>query len=377
VLGIGLAPTGGLKAGVVVDLDGVEETVRAAAAQAERTSGIVLERVAVAVAGGGLRTMSLAVECGVATRVVGDGDLERVTAAARSYTARAGRTVLELQAASYALDGVEGILEPRGLAGRRLGALVNVVSAETGPVENLLVALQRAYLRAAALAPAPLASALAATTAQERDAGVLSVDLGAGTTGLALFAEGRLIAAEVIPVGGDQLSSELAGWLGCPVAEAERIKRECGTLTRRAADEEDRIAYAPQLGAPAASSVSKGQLRAFLGLRVADQWRAMRSWAEPHGLPAPGAGGVVLAGGASQLDGMCDFAGAVLGRPVRQARLPRPPGTPDRGFDPAFATALGLTHAAFDARTGVRRGGLRGHPPSYVGRVREWLRESF
>jgi cell division protein FtsA len=377
VLGIGITPTLGIKAGVVVDLDAVEQTVRGAAAQAEHSCGMVLERVVVAVACGAPRSTSLAVEARVAAGLVGDADLARVTAAARSYTVRAGRTVLDVSSLAYALDGVEGISDPRGLAGRRLGALVSVVSAEAGPVENLLKALQRAYLGAAVLVPAPLASALAATSAHERAMGVLSVDLGAGTTGLALFAEGRLVASEVIPVGGDQLTGELADWLGCPVAEAERIKRECGTLARRAADEEDRVAYAPERGAQATSSVSKGQLRAFLELRVADQWRAILSWAAPHGLPAPGAGGVVVTGGASQLDGMCDFAAAVLGRPVRQGRLLRPPGMPSEGLGPAFATALGLARVMFDAQPGTRRVGRRGRTPGYVGRVREWLQESF
>ena len=170
-------------------------------------------------------------------------DIERLMAAARTHAERDGRALLHMNCISYRLDGAAGIGDPLGLAGKPLGADLHAVTADDAPLRNLLHVVERAYLSASGLVPAPYASALAATTGEERQLGVLCLDIGAGTTSLAMFAQGHLLSSEVVPIGGNHVTFDLAQALSAPVYEAERIKKDHGTLARAASDDQDVIAY--------------------------------------------------------------------------------------------------------------------------------------
>jgi cell division protein FtsA len=380
VLGCGVAPTRGLKAGVVVDLEAVEHAVRAAVAEAEQMANSELAEVVVAVACGRVTSSTLAAEAGISARVVSDADIERLAAAGRSFAARDGRTLLHMNCLSYSLDGAADIADPRGLAASKLGAALHIVSADDAPLQNLLQSLARADLAPAGLAPAPVVSGLAATSPQERQQGVLAIDLGAGTTGLAVFADGQVIATHVIPVGGYHATLDIARVRQTSVAEAERIKTEYGTLAQSGADDA-MVAYAP-VGDDAGAEVSAqrhasvAQLRELLARRVTDQFNVIARRALDMGCPPPPMGRVVLTGGASQLEGLSECVAAILGRPVRIARMPELPGLPPQWSRGAFSTALGLMHVAFNPSVGVRREEAA-RAVGYVGRMREWLRESF
>jgi cell division protein FtsA len=384
VLAWGVAATRGLKAGVVVDLDAVEHAVRTAVAQAERMIGVVLDEVFVAVACGRVTSSTLAAEAGIAARVVGDADVERLAAAGRSFAARDGRTLLHMNCLSYTLDGAADIADPRGLAAAKLGAALHIVSADDAPLQNLLQSLGRADLAPAGLVPAPVASSLAATSEEERRQGVIAIDMGAGTTGLAMFAEGHLMATHLLPVGGYHATVDIARAWQTSIAEAERIKTEYGTLAQPGADDA-MVAYAPMHAEadgkghpeyPARRTASAAQLRELLGRRMEGHFSAIARRTLELGFPPPPMGRVVLTGGASQLDGLSECVAAIMGRPVRVARMPALPGLPPQCCSPAFSTAVGLVHVAFDPSVGVRREGTA-RAVSYVARMREWLRESF
>ena len=243
VLGIGVQPTRGLKAGVVVALDEAEQAVRAAVAQAERAAGVRVEEVFLSVACGRLKSSTFTANTEIEGRVVGSADIERLMAAARTHVERDGRTLLHMNCISYRLDSAAGIGEPLGLAGRTLGADLHAVTADEAPLHNLLQVIERAYLSAAGLVPAPYASGLAATTEEERQLGVVAIDIGAGTTTLAAFARGHLLATDVVPVGGNHATLDLAQTLSAPAYEAERIKKEYGTLARVVSDDRELVSY--------------------------------------------------------------------------------------------------------------------------------------
>ncbi len=378
VLGVGLQPSKGLKAGVVVELTDAEEAVRAAVEQAERAAGVVLEGVILSVACGRLKSSTFTADTGIEGRVAGSADIDRLMGAARTYAERDGRTVLHMNCLSYRLDSTAGIADPRGLAGQKLGADLHAVTADDAPVRNMLHVIERAYLRADGLVPAPYASSLAATTAEERRLGAICVDIGAGATGLSMFAEGHLLSNEVIPVGGNHITFDIARAVPTSLAEAERIKKEYGTLARVASDDQGAITYMLAGGEqPALHQVSRAKIRDIVGGRMTGILGHVAERIGRLGFPRHVMERVVLTGGASQLHGLSEFAAEFLGRPVRVARLMPAGGLPASYSGPAFSAAVGLVHAALDPAAGVRSEGSGLESAGYLGRMSQWLRESF
>jgi cell division protein FtsA len=378
VLGAGVAPSRGIIAGRVVALDAAEQAVRAAVEEAERTAGVTLEDVVLAVACGELRAHRFAAHTKIAGRVVSRADIARMTAGARSYAERDGRALLHVACYAYRLDGAAGIADPKGLAGQRLGADFSAVTANAAELSNLLHAVERAYLRPALVAPAPCASALAATTAEERHSGVIAADLGAGGTGIALFTEGRLAAIGQVPIGGDHITRDVARKLSLPTREAERIKRACGIVAQVAGNAEGVVVLQQHSDdAPPLSPATMALVRDVVRDRLLDLCGRIGEVVARSPVAPEAIASAVFSGGASQLEGLPELAAPVLGRAVRQARITPPPGLP-AGFEgAAFSAVVGLVEVALDPTAGVRldRGDARA--AGYLTRIGQWLQESF
>jgi cell division protein FtsA len=377
VLGGGVSPSRGLKGGTVFELREAEQSVRQAVDEAERAAGTSVDEVVVAVACGRLKSSTFSADTLVEGRVVAAAEIERLMAAGREHAARGGRSLLHMNCISYRLDGTGGIGEPLGLAGQRLGCDIHAVTADDAPLRNLLHVIERAYLSARGLVPAPYASALAATTGEERQQGVLLLDIGAGTTLLSVFAQGHLLACEVMPIGGNQATFDIAQAFSTSVYEAERIKKDHASLARAAGDDNVEFAYAPADGeAGAVVRTTNGQVRAIvrdrmLGLFAEVAERIQRASVGRY------ARRVVLTGGASQQTGLGELAADYFARRVRIATN-EPVGGLGAGFaGPAYSTAVGLVHVALDPTAGTRwgRGGLVAG--GYLRRMGQWLRESF
>ena len=378
VLGVGVQPTRGLKAGVVVALDEAEQAVRAAVAQAERVAGVRVEEVLLSVACGRLKSSTFAANTEIEGRVVGSADIERLMAAARTHVERDGRTLLHMNCISYRLDDAAGIDEPRGLAGKTLGADLHAVTADEAPLRNMLHVIERAYLSAAGLAPAPYASGLAATTEQERQLGVVAIDIGAGTTTLAFFARGHLLSTDVVPVGGNHATFDLAQALQTPAHEAERIKREYGTVARVVSDDHEVISYAPAgEDAAARAQTTKGEVRAVIRGRMLRLFGHVAGRIERSGVSRYAMQRMVLTGGASQLVGLGEFAADFFARPVRIARIEPFDGMPAGLGSPVFSTSVGLIHVALDPSAGTRGDVGDLEAGGYLQRMGQWLREGF
>ena len=230
VIGVGHQRSRGVKAGVITNLDEAEAAVRATIAQAERMAGVTLEEVLVSVSCGRLSSQNFAASAAVESGTVSDDDVERVLAGGRSYAEREGRTLVHLNRIGFRLDGVSGIPDPRGMAARRLAADLHAVTGDEAPIRNLLLVIERCYLNASGLIPSALASAIAATSEEERRLGVTCIDIGGGATTLAVFAEGRFLFTDTVTVGGSHITFDIARTLQTPLAEAERIKALYGTL---------------------------------------------------------------------------------------------------------------------------------------------------
>ena len=377
VLGLGQQASRGLKAGTVIELDAVEQCVRAAVTEAERAAGTELRQVLLAVACGRLKSTSFAADAKIGGRAVTEADIGRLMSAGRSYVERDGRALLHLNCVGYRLDGAAGIAAPHGLAGKLLSADLHAVSADAAPLRNLVHAAERAYLSVTGLVPAPYASSLAATTAEERRAGVVALDFGAGTTGLALFAEGHLLANDVIPVGGHHITFDIARALQISLPQAERLKAIYGTLDAAAADAAAVAVNPAGEDGPRLEPATMAEVRDVVRNRVTGLLGQIAERLERAGVASGATRHVVVTGGAAQLAGLTAFAGAFLQKPARAGQAKAVNGLPAGAGGPGLSTALGLAQVAFDLAAGVRRGERNFMAGGYLRSVGRWLQAGF
>jgi cell division protein FtsA len=379
IAGLGLQRSKGVKAGVLTDLDEAEMAVRAAISQAERAAGITLSSVSTSVSCGRLKSSHFAANAVIDSGVVTDEDVERMLDGGRAYAERDGRSLIHFNRLGFRLDGAEGVREPIGLSARHLAAQLHAVTADEAPLRNLLLLIERCYIGCDGLVATPYASALATTTQEERALGVTAIDFGAGTTSIALFADGRFVGAEVVPVGSQHMTFDIAKALQTPLVEAERIKTLYGTLVSAQSDEHETFSY-PLAGEEdgAVYQTTKARLTDIIRPRMAQILGLVRERLAQNGASALAGDRIVLTGGASQLLGSAEFAASALGRPVRAGRPFALPGLPESLGGPQFSALAGLAiasgqygaeHGTYKDRAAFARG--------YFGRVGSWLKAGF
>jgi cell division protein FtsA len=380
VLGFGLRPSRGLKAGVVIDLDGAEQALRATVSQAEQAAEVTVEEVFVGITGGGLKSLTFEAETGIAGSVVTEADTGRLASAGRSYAEREGCSLLHLEQLAYRLDGAGGVPNPRGMAGNLLAADFHAVTVEDAPLRNLLTVVERTFLSPAGIVPAPHASGLAATTDEERRLGVTCIDMGAGSTTIAMFADGHLLSVDAVAVGGHHVTFDIARTLSTPFTEAERIKTLHGSLDEGASEDDEMFSYAVSGGEDVPlHETTKADLNGIVAARMSDLLGQAMERIERSGVAHLAAHRVVVTGGGSQLKGLAGFAEETLGRPVRVGRPEVADGLPAAYCNPIFSTAMGLIPIALDPAVGLRAHRVRAEVAAggYLKRMGRWLRDGF
>lgn len=382
ILGYGHHRSSGVKGGVIVHMEPAEEAIRAAVDRAERMAGFMIEEVHLAVACGRLKSDSFSASVALAGEPVGDHDIARVLAAGRDFAARDGRTVLHVIPTGYRLDDSAGIADPRGMVASRLGVDIHTVSADEAPLKNLLLCVERCHLSVAGMAAGAYASALATIAPDEARLGVACIDLGAGTTSLAVFSEGHFVYGDAVAIGGDHVTFDLARTLCTPLAHAERLKTLHGAAFATPSDEAQLVSY-PNVGeeGPALHQrATKAQIAEIIRPRMEHILSLVRERLEASGLGAVAGQRVVLTGGASQLTGVAELARRILGKSVRVA-APRPPRGLEAGLvGPSLAAAVGLAMHSGDigfAAAAPRQGRILATGTGYMSRVGQWIRESF
>ena len=230
VLGFAHTAASGMKAGGVVDLVEVEEMVRQALDIAESKAEVQLESVVVSLSGGRLGSERFVADVELSGGAVTDGDIGRVLAAASRHSVRDGRVVLHSLPIGYTLDAVTGIREPRGMLGQRFGVDMHMVTADVAAVRNLMLAVERSHLEVEAMVASPYVAGLAVLADDEADLGAATIDLGAGTTTLAVFSGGKFVHADGFALGGHHVTMDLARGLNTRIADAERIKAIYGSV---------------------------------------------------------------------------------------------------------------------------------------------------
>jgi cell division protein FtsA len=375
LLGIGHQRSRGIKAGMVIDADAAEQSVRAAVGQAERMAGVTMEQVSLAVSCGRLKSHRFVARAPTETGFASDADVARVLEGGESYATRGARTLVQFHTEAWHLDGAEAVADPRGMAGSELAADLVAVTADDGALQNVLAVVERCYLEPHQLAATPFASAMAVTTADERNLGVLVIDIGAGVTSMAAFVGGELVLAEVIPVGAHLITFDLARRLVTPVTEAERIKTLYGTLLPALSNEHETLSFSVTGEEEGATGrVSRAELRSMIQPRVAGIATLVRERLEAARLDRGALDRVVLTGGGAQLEGIDGYWAEARGSTVRIGKPGPIEGASPDMLGPAFATVSGLVSDALQQHFAARASGSRGwRGVGYVSWLGNWL----
>ncbi|RTI02177.1 cell division protein FtsA [Thermus scotoductus] len=346
IIGEGNVPSQGLKRGVVVNLERTTEAIRQSVHQAERVAGVKVERVILGVGGPHLKSVTshglAAIRRG---QSISAADVERAIEQAKAYPFDTDLELLHALPLEFKVDGQEGIRDPVGMAGVRLEVDVHLVAAGRGPLANLRRAVGEAGLEIEALVAQPLASGLGVLSPEEEHMTVLLLDVGGGTTEVAVFREGRLAHSSVLPLGGDHVTQDIAQLLKIPFEEAERVKRKYGAALPELADPELVLEINQEGGslgevpAPELARIIRPRLREILHL-------ARQSVDEALGPLEIKVNRVILTGGSALLKGFDLLARQQYGLPVRVGKPHGVSGLTDVVATPAHATAVGLVRYA-------------------------------
>ena len=377
IVGIGAQRSRGVKAGVLIDLNEAEQAVRAAISQAERAAGATIDGVVASVSCGRIVSRHFAANTDCETGTVTEFDIARVLAAGQTYAERDGRVLVHMNRLGFKLDGAPGVRDPRGLAARRIAAQLHAVTTDEAPLRNLLWLIDRCNLACDGLVAAPYASGLAATAAEERELGVTCIDFGAGTTSMAMFAEGRLVGVDVIAVGAHHITFDIAKALQTPVAEAERIKTLFGALICAQSDAYEVIPHRLAERDGGSAETTRAQLAEIIRPRMAQIAALLRERLASAPAASVATGKFVLTGGGSQLIGAAEFIARELGRPARVGASTAAPGLPAVAGTPQASALVGLAIAASGADAEFSTAFAPPQSRGYLGRVGSWLRTGF
>ncbi len=343
IIGEGTVPSEGIRRGAVVNLEKAAGAIQRAVQAAQRVAGVETQEVFVAVGGPQIQSHTSNGLAAIRRQTIKPEDVERAIEQARAYPLEADRELLHVVPLEFRVDGQEGIHDPVGMTGVRLEVDVLLVSTAAGPLANLKRAVEHAGLKIQGLAAGPYAAGLGVLLPEEREMNTVVLDLGAGTTGVAYFKEGRLAYAEVLPLGGELVSSDIAKLLKIPFEEAERIKKKYGAALPELADPELVLEVTP--AGHAAGGIPAPELARIIRPRVREIFLlARKSLENAIGPLEVNASKLVLTGGGALLPGTDELARRDFGLPVRLGRPTGVDGLADLVSSPAYAVAVGLIH---------------------------------
>lgn len=341
IVGVGRAWCNGLRRGVVVDIDSTVRSIRESVLQAEQMAGCKIDSVFAGVAGAHVKAFNSHGVVGIKGGTVRAEDIENVLASARAAAIPTDRQVLHVVPQEYVIDDQDGIQSPLGIHGVRLEARVHIVTALTSAAQNVVNCAELAGLKVTKLVLEPLASAEAVLTEEERELGVCIVDIGGGTTDIAVFGKNALLHTAVIPQGGDHITNDIVVGLRTPPNEAERIKKEHGCALSSLVPK-DELIDVPSVGDRPPRQMARRIVCDIIEPRLDEIFRLVASQIQESGVEDQLTSGVVVTGGASRVSGLEEMLEELLGVLVRRGEPRGFTGAVDLTKGPEYATALGL-----------------------------------
>ncbi len=380
VVGIGHQVSRGLRAGAVVDMAAADRSILAAVHAAEEMAGERLRNVYLNFSAGNPASRRVEVEVALNGQEIGDGDIHRLLGQGRARCAPDGREVIHTIPLGFAIDGNRGIRQPRGMYGERFGVNIHVVSAEPGPMRNLTACVTRCHLDVAARVVSPYASGLACLVEDEIELGATVLDMGGGTTGVAVFLDGQVVHTDVVPVGGNHITNDIARGLSTSIEHAARMKVLFGSAIPSPSDEREMIDVR-HVGEPEDADpnpVPRSQLVSIIRPRIEETFELVRERLEASGFGYAAGRRLVVTGGACQLQGVREFAGQMLGKHVRLSRPLAIAGLAEATAGPAFSTCAGLLMYAVKQDRDVPAKALSALEGvgGRIGRIGRWLRDN-
>jgi len=382
IVGIGHQAARGVRNGAIVDLEAAEASIRAAVSAAEQMAGTTVQGVIVNVSGGQPSSRTIGIEVSIAGQQIADSDMRRALGQTRLDGDPDEREVIHSIPVGFSIDGSRGIRDPRGMFGDRLGVDMHLITAQASAIRNLAACVARCHLEIDAMVVAPYAAGLACLVEDEMDLGATIIDMGGGTTSVAVFFDGNVVFTDCVRVGGGHVTSDIARGLSTPLVQAERIKTLHGSAVASPADDREAIEV-PLVGEEetrAVTQIPKSLLVGIIHPRVEETLELVRGRLEASGFDKLAGRRAVLTGGACQLAGVRDLAARVLDKQVRFGRPLKLGGLAEATSGPAFATSAGLV--GYAGRREADTGGAGFGPPpdhlaGFIGRIGEWFRAAF
>jgi cell division protein FtsA len=380
IIGIGHQVSRGIKAGQIVDLGAAATSMLNAVHAAEQMAGETIRQVVVNLSGAFPPSRIVPVEIQVGGREIEGADMKRVLAQGDAWREPADRQVLHAIPVGFSIDGSRGIRDPRGMFGDRLAVNMHIVSAASAAVRNILGAVGRCHLEVSGMVVSPYAAGLSALVEDETELGATVIDMGGGTTSIAVFYDGAILHVGSVGIGGALVTQDVAKGLSTPLAEAERLKTLFGSAIPSMADERETISV-PVTGEDEsqANAVPKSHLIGIIRPRLEETFELVRNQLEHSGFDRLAGRQAVLTGGACQLPGTRELAAMILDKQVRIGRPTRVAGLAEATGGPAFATSAGLLHFASSESAELRGRDLSpgGTPSGVFGRFGSWFRDTF
>lgn len=341
IVGVGSHPSKGLRKGVVINIESTVASIKHAIREAELMAGCEVSQVYAGIAGGHIKGFNSHGIVAVKDREVTDADVGRVIDAARAVAIPTDREVLHILPQEFIIDQQDGIREPMGMSGVRLEAKVHIVTGATASAQNIIKCAERCGLNVVDIVLEQLASSEAVLSTDEKDLGVALIDVGGGTTDLAIWSDGSIVHTSVLAIGGDHITNDIAVGLRTPCEEAERIKQRWGCAMGALVGKEETIEV-PSVGGRKPRVVSRQLLTEIIEPRVEELFALVQQEIKRSGYHELLASGIVITGGSMLLPGMTELAEDTLGLPTRLGTPCNVGGLIDVVRSPVYATGVGL-----------------------------------
>jgi cell division protein FtsA len=374
--GLGIAPSNGLKRGVVVNIDATVQSIQQALKEAELMADCKITRVYTGITGSHIRGINSSGMVAVKDREVTQADVSRVVETATAINISTDQRLLLVEPQEFIIDG-QDVREPIGMSGIRLEAKVHIVTGAQSAAENIIKCVRRCGLEVERLMLNPLASSMSVLTKDERELGVALVDIGAGTTDVAIFTNGAIRHTAVIPIAGDLITSDIAMALRTPTKDAEEIKVESGHAKQLLVDPNIQVEV-PGLGDRGPRMLSRQALAGVIEPRIEEIFTLVNHILRDSGFEEVLSSGIVLTGGSCIMPGMVELAEDIFLKPVRRGIPKYSSALADMVAQPRSATAMGLLEEARMARMrGLKVAQKAGSMKTVLGQMRDWFVGNF
>jgi len=377
IIGIGSHPSRGLKKGVVVNIESTVQSIQRAVEEAELMAACEIHSVHAGIAGSHIRSLNSHGIVAIKDREVTHGDMERVIDAARAVAIPADQKILHILPQEFIIDEQEGIKEPVGMSGVRLEARVHMVTGAVSAAQNIVKCVRRCGLEVDDLILEQLSSSYSVLSEDEKELGVCLVDIGGGTTDIAVFTEGSIRHTAVIPIAGDQVTNDIAVAMRTPTQYAEdiKIKYACALTQLAASDETIEV---PSIGDRPARRLSRQTLAEVVEPRYEELLTLIQAELRRSGFEDLIAGGVVLTGGSSKMEGLIELAEEIFHMPVRLGVPRYVTGLVDVVCNPIYATGVGLLlFGQHNRRNRLRESPVGGSFRTVWERMKSWFQGNF